>query len=671
MRTFRAARAASFIAFAVVCVASSGSTQPGPQRVPAAAPPIGPTREANDTPPPPPPSVHRSTEVEFGQCPTTFHFGVDVGIGTIDLASSQEDLGRLFPEWWEVGRPAPARDHRTGATTIDTTSVTNVTILEGTVTSKTRTPDGTNVTDHRGGQEYTPHVTHDDTPIAHFTHDINVHVEPDRTPDNRYTNLLGIEVEHHHQDPCEAERKEILHLGTQLAVGNTQALARHRVLQSKLAAPACRPVRLPDTSRQQGIIEVEWESGLGADNEGNVCAPANRRGDSCGFASAGHTRGQELWSWPTEGDHVHVEGTWIFDRGHPPAETEIHSPRLMVVARKLPELVNVPDDIRVGSTNFVSTRVDMFANGDGNAFNNNTKGPYAADYGVRRVPMGDRDYVFRVEQTLMRPGPAAPLKWTIAKRPGDTFPAEPTVIAFPNGSAAKAQPHVEVHIPWKTMHAPHTAIFARTMHLYWADGASFGVAPAGRPRIFEVTLDSMQVKNALDGDDDPGQWRVFAEIGGHWIFVNELYSGDVLRAGLGSTKPRVWPIARKFTVYVPPQGRFRVYAGGWEADGVNDHFGKLIDPNFPCSDALRKKATDLLNAIHGHGGEDDPIGEVSFAVVPPAARLTGLVVTRASAGDKTSDPLGGDTDPNGVFTVTFRVNEQNWPPPSPPPLVNR
>src|SRR6266566_7327196 len=46
-----------------------------------------------------------------------------------------------------------------------------------------------------------------------------------------------------------------------------------------------------------------------------------------------HQRREVIWNWPTLSDRVHVEGLWIWDRGHPPADTEIHSPRLVAIQR--------------------------------------------------------------------------------------------------------------------------------------------------------------------------------------------------------------------------------------------------------------------------------------------------------------------------------------------------
>src|SRR5262249_48614405 len=155
-------------------------------------------------------------------------------------------------------------------------------------------------------------------------------------------------------------------------------------------------------------------------NDGNICSGANRRGNSAGFFSAGHRRGEVIWNWPTVGDRVHVEGLWIWDRGHPPASTEIHPPRLVAIQRKLPTTTR-RDPIEPGPT-LLATRADIFAGGDGGALLNNRSGVPGF---VKHIPMSDRDYSFTLYHSLPRPSANARLRWNIQKQPGDTFPGDP------------------------------------------------------------------------------------------------------------------------------------------------------------------------------------------------------------------------------------------------------
>lgn len=169
------------------------------------------------------------------------------------------DIGFMFPTW----KPVAADD--------------SVAILEG------FTLPVLGVDDSEG-----PHISAEDFPVTHYTHDFCF----DIVPDAGSRNLLPIRV---------------------------------------------NGIDTLDHGNPDKIIHAEWESGLGNGNRGNIAAPYNRVGKSMGFYSAGHERGDVIWNWPTSGDWVHAEGRWVWDRGHPPYDTELHAPRLVAVRRGLPD----------------------------------------------------------------------------------------------------------------------------------------------------------------------------------------------------------------------------------------------------------------------------------------------------------------------------------------------
>ena len=86
------------------------------------------------------------------------------------------------------------------------------------------------------------------------------------------------------------------------------------------------------------------------------------------------------------------------------------------------------------------------------------------------------------------------------KQPGDTYPGEAIIQPFPDGEPGHPAPHVRVTIPWKTQRSPDTAVFARTLYVYWNNDALHGVASTFQPRAFRVTLDNQhQVLAHLSG----------------------------------------------------------------------------------------------------------------------------------------------------------------------------
>jgi hypothetical protein len=545
------------------------------------------------------PQQHRSSEAEVGRRPCLVHvtggwlsglarivstLGTS-GFYTYDPVNKCIDVSPLFPEW------PPVEDY-------------NPVVLEGEVVWPS------------SGDYPGRGVSFKDLPISHYTHDFDFAVRPDPTPDNRYTNLLGIQV---HND---------------------------------------------GTETRQDVIGVEWETGLGASNDGNPLQGPNTRGESGGFFSAAHRRGEVIWNWPTLGDRVHVEGLWIWDRGHPPADTEIHPPRLVAIQRHLPVMTRRqvdPSNIEP-SAPVLATRVDIFASGDGSAIWNNR---LSAPPFVAPVFMNDRNYEFRVSHILPRPSPNAKLKWIVERHPGDTYPLDQIVagvtIAVPPGQPAPPPlDYALVRLPWHSHHISNTAVLARTVYLYWDEG--LGVPADYRPRVFRVTVDDVFVHKSQDIGD--GEYRLFVEVGGNWIFVNEIPSVDnILDDGLGDTGDNeTWPIHRQFKVYVPPGGSFRVHACGWEADGVNDVFGKLLNPNHPCDESLKNWLTDNLftEGVWANGGMDDPIGQVNTILM--ANRFgVGIPHEDRSSGPIYQEDPNGDTDPNDSYRLHYLIEELPWP----------
>jgi hypothetical protein len=460
-------------------------------------------------------------------------------------------------------------------------------------------------------------VAFDDVPFSHYSHDFNFQVLPDTTSDKRFTNLLGTQI-----DPKTGQQQ------------------------------------------QQKEIEVEWETGLAAGNSGNPLAALNIRGESGGFFSAGHHRGDYLSFWPTPGDRVHVEGLWIWDRGHPPAKTEIHPPRLVATERHLPSLVSLFG----GRDNTFGTEINVFASGDTGAYYNNRPGAPAF---VQKVPMNVRDYTFTMNSIIPVPSPTSQLKWSIVKSAGDTFPGNPTITkSGVNG--------VTITIPWRSSGAPDTAVFARTIYLYWEGGGAVKGTPPGYPlNSFAVTLDNVKVND----DEDPlpfndGEWRLFAQVGSKWFFLNEIPRvSNILGGSEGATYGDFGDgessvINRGFQVYLPPGASFRIHTDGWEADGIDNIFGRLVDQNHVCDPALKSWLNNNMfsYSVGLAGCRDDPVGKVNrIYTTAGATAAAGQVIKAASAGSIFTEDPCGKTNPNNDYVMQYHIKNlgNRW---SPPPV---
>lgn len=404
---------------------------------------------------------------------------------------------------------------------------------------------------------YGNHVSQEDFSAYHYTHDFGFNVRPD----SAYRRVLARRVYTGH---------EINH-------------------------PSDHPDTLLDRS-----IHVEWESGLVAGNDGNVCAEANRRGESCGFFSAGHRRRDIIWNWPSIGDWVHCEGTWVWDRGHPPAYTELHPLRLVATRRamgaKIPRYEGAPDSI-------LATRIDVFASGDGGALMNDR--PNTQDF-VHKSRMGSRDYAFTVRPVEPRPSPEAVLRWRSTLRPGDNFPGQFHVQV--EGSSLR------ISIPWKGQ--PDTAVVARTIYCWWENPTPGidGFREVAQPyQAFEVRFQSMYFNQRKDVTSRPER-VVWLEAGGQYLCLNEFVDGEnILTDGMAKSFHREWEIGLSLIVYARPGQSFRVHAGGWESDGISRAFGQLMDPMMPCTKATKRAFHKHLwpaTPFSLHGCLDDLIGEV-------------------------------------------------------------
>jgi hypothetical protein len=473
-------------------------------------------------------------------------------------------------------------------------------VLEGVVAAKADAPDAG------------PNVAVGDLPTSHHTHDMCFPIKPDETPDNRFTNLLGTQV---HADGHEST---------------------------------------------QPLIGIEWESGLGADNDGNPAAAPNRKGDSFGYYSAGHRRGDTIWNWPTEGDRIHVEGLWIWDRAHPPSKTELHPARLTAITRDLP-------DVGPDGDGPVATRCDIFASGDGGAHMNNLPG---TPEWVKRVKMSAKDYVFDVTSRFPRPARTATLRWDVETHPGDNFTPPLDVSAVDDTT-------VRVRVPWKSAGVPDNAILARTLRLTWRDREDKPIDPP--VQRFRVTLDEYHVLKTHDMTN--GEYRSFAEVAGQWVFLNELLPvSDILRDGLGDTPaPATYKLARSFIVAAAPGQRFRIHSDGWEADGINASFGHLINPHHPCDETFKQRLNGMIAPFVAHGGRDDAIGATRAWYGPANDYGLGLHadVAREGVRDRTSGRkarletqaqkdaqeegdqpdlwTGEDTDPDNSYILRYRI----------------
>ena len=446
---------------------------------------------------------------------------------------------------------------------------------------------------------YGNHVSQEDFSAYHFTHDFGFNVRPD----SAYRRVLARRVYTGH---------EIDH-----------------------------PSDHADTVINQSI-HVEWESGLAASNEGNLCAEANRRGESCGFFSAGHKRGEIIWNWPTIGDWVHCEGVWIWDRGHPPAYTELHPLRMVATRRAMgayiPRFAGANDSI-------FATEIDIFASGDGGALLNNRSGQPEF---VRKATMNDRDYQFTAFPIVARPSPSSELRWRAETRPGDNF--EGFFEVQNNGASLSFTIH------WTGQ--PDTAVFARTVYCWWEENNQ-----VQKPQfnVYEIRFESIYFNQRKDITSRPEK-VLWLEAGGQYFCINEMIEGDdIFKEGEAKTFRREWNVGKSLFIYAQPGQNFRVHVGGWESDGISRVFGHLLNPDMECTRAAKKEIHKHLwpaTPFGLHGCLDDLIGEVHDIKEVDQLGEFQEFEAMSFGGESELEPCpGANTIQNDVFRLRYSIRK--------------
>jgi hypothetical protein len=297
--------------------------------------------------------------------------------------------------------------------------------------------------------------------------------------------------------------------------------------------------------------------------------------------------------------------------------------------------------------------------------------------------MSSIDYAFAIDHSLPRPAGSTGLAWAIASQKGDTFPLDPLIIPFPDGTPDRPVPHVLVEIPWRSEGVPDNAVFARTVNVYW-DGAASGVPADFEMRVLNVTLDNVKIRRVQPMDSTArflhygrvttGAFRVFAEVGGQWIFVNDLFGStewidadtgntmtgaDVLTGGLGQSFPgEVWPIGQTFTIAVPRDGSFRVHAGGWQANGIDTRMGHLKDQLLGCGAAGNAMNDEVLTlGVLRHGGKDSPIGEINNIYSEANRYGIGFHIEASLRPSGAFENVFWNDNPNDAFRLQYRIDD--------------
>lgn len=507
------------------------------------------------------------------------------------------------------------------------------------------------------------HIAQADFPINHFTHDFDFNVIPN--PEFEY--LLSAHVGYGPQNSEECKlveqinaiKKHLSQLRSELAKANfndkviireeiLEKEKEQRILINKLGNRKCSDSF--HYFERQKIIPVEWETGLASRN-----STQNKQGKSFGFFSEGHEAKDIIWNWPTPGDWVHVEGIWIWDRGHS-IKTEMHPPHLVAIQRNAPVSFNLnnanePIINNDPSDKYIATRCDIYASADGSTHWNTKNIPAAIGNGgafAQVVDMKRKDYVFNFSHTYSKPGSNARLKWIIMNQKGNTFPSNIVISQTKDNE-------VQVTIPWKSANIDNLKKLCQTILLYWENPQGTSVKESEVPVFYSIHINDIAFKNYLDdspseffcsiGDNiSYGDQKIFMNIANEWFFLNEYRDGNQYLSTITENKIIV---NKNVKIAVKKGSSFRILTCGWEDDGIGAIMGATANTynRQQTPNSLKIFFQDNLAIIYCEGEEDDEIGEINKVIGQPSSFPFGL------------QTLSSIHDGKNIFDLTFSIIE--------------
>ena len=109
---------------------------------------------------------------------------------------------------------------------------------------------------------------------------------------------------------------------------------------------------------------------------------------------------------------------------------------------------------------------------------------------------------------------------------------------------------------------------------------------------------------------------------------------------MGNTPKNTFELNNVFTIYVPDSSYFRVYAAGWDADGVDYFMGDIFNPYSSCNSRnklyLKSKLFNINHMILS-GCMDDKLGEIS-TIHSPASLVQSNFFSSSPKDGMNDDP---------------------------------
>ena len=374
---------------------------------------------------------------------------------------------------------------------------------------------------------------------------------------------------------------------------------------------------------QSDSLGIEWESGL----------------DALRDLTGEGARTFPKWIWPSNGDRVWVNGSWILDCGHPDTSysphvyhAEIHPPRAFASMRD--QAAPLPG---TGATPVPVTLTDLFISGRGgytpqvlNCGPDIILGPYGDSCGTstpppnfeskKTTPINDTDFSFDV--CLPPRPPNTVFGSRVETGPGNTVAIEPQLKKVPAAGACVGPfdpflgPRFDqnwmlhVTVPLKDTDTAPTEVLARRIYAGWI------AVPDPVLRHRKLTLNSVDLHEDHDFGT-PGQltfWWMNVNVAPFaWLRLSDFANDDMDSFGgyIDDSDQRTFAGAN-FDFYLrnSPRDYYSVASRGYEQD-CYDHLIWLDGHYLNAGKYIYCE----VNSISDNGA-DDPIGKADALYYP-------------------------------------------------------
>jgi hypothetical protein len=300
-------------------------------------------------------------------------------------------------------------------------------------------------------------------------------------------------------------------------------------------------------------LEVEWESGI---------LPSEKKSQDANPATE---KPFPKWAWPSDGDRVWVDGSWIFDCGHARKNqdswqypTEIHPPRAIAVMKSINSIYSPIVDTTLYISGQGGYVIDIL-----NCGYNISKSGNPDSCPIKHSPI-NTNFEFDIPAPP-RPSAGATLQASVFDV-GDVKNAV-NVSPILDFRPLANPPSVHVTVPLAGSGIQPSQQYAKKIQVSWDLRNRKQIQ-----RYMKVTLESIKVVDDKSGFKNDCECAFF-------FMNNNRVPGwtrlsDYLNGNMGDLDTETYTFNNYFDLFIVPDGeKFNLKVTGFQQDCIEDYFG--------------------------------------------------------------------------------------------------